>query len=76
MTREKHLYDDFGIQGYPQTLKVKVSNEHMLINVIREMSVKNEAILIQMPPNQFKDVFGSDVKYWETYCNGNKLVSK
>ena len=76
VTREKHLYDEFGIQGYPQTLKFKVSNEHMLINVIREMSAKNEAILIQMPPNQFKDVFGSDVKYWETYFKGNRLVSK
>ena len=34
---------------------------------------KNEAILIQMPQNQIKDVFGSDVKYWETFYTGEKL---
>ena len=38
VTKEKHLYHDFGIQGYPQTLSFKGSNEHMLLNVIREMS--------------------------------------
>ena len=37
------------------------------------MAASNEAILIQMPQNQFKDDFGSDVKYWETFYKGEKL---
>ena len=34
---------------------------------------KNETILIQMPQDQFKDVFGSDVKYWKTLYKGEKV---
>ena len=37
------------------------------------MAAPNETVLIQMTQNQFKDVFGSDVKYWETFYTGEKL---
>ena len=71
LTKSKDSYGEFSTQGYPQTLVFRVANDRVLIKVIREMAAPNETILIQMPQNQ--DVFGSDVKYWETFYKGEKL---
>ena len=73
LTRSKDSYGEFSNQGYPQTLVVRVANDRVVITVIQEMAAPNETILIQMPQNQFKDVFGSDVTYWETFYKGEKL---
>ena len=73
LTRSKDSYGEFSKQGYPQTLVFRVANDRVIIKVIREMAAPNETVLIQMPPDQFKDVFGSDVKYWETFYKGEKL---
>ena len=62
LTRSKDSYGEFSNQGYPQTLVFRVANDRVLIKVIREMAASNETVLIQMPQNQFKDVFGSDMK--------------
>ena len=73
LTKSKDLYGEFSNQGYPQTLVLRVANDRVLIKVIREMAAPNETVLIQMPQNQFKDAFGSDVKYWEPCYKGEKL---
>ena len=73
VTQRKDSYGEFSNEGYPQTLAFRVANDRVLLKVIREMTAKNETILIQMPQNQFNDVFGSDVKYWETFYKGKKL---
>ena len=73
LTRSKDSYGEFSNQGYPQTLVFRVANDRVLSKVIREMTASYETVLIQMPPNQFTDVFGSDVKYWETFYKGEKL---
>ena len=73
LTKSKDSYGEFSNQGYSQTLEFRVANDRVLSKAIREMAATNETILIQMPQNQFKDVFGSDVKYWETFYKGVKL---
>ena len=73
LTKSKDSYGEFSNQGYPQTLGFRVANDHVLIKVIQEITAPNETILIQMPQNQVKDAFGSDVKYWETFYKGVKL---
>ena len=69
----KDSYGEVSNQGYLQTLVFRVANDRVLSKVIQEMAANNEAILIQMPQDQFKDVFGSDVKYWQTFYKGEKL---
>ena len=64
LTRSKDSYGEFSKQGYPQTLVFRVANDRVIIKVIREMAAPNETILIQMPPNQFKDVFGNIGKHF------------
>ena len=73
LTKSKDSYGEFSNQVYPQTLVFRVANDSVLIKVIREMAASNETVLIKMPQNQFKDVFGSDVKYWETFYKGEKV---
>ena len=63
VTKKKDLYCNYSPQRYPQMLSFNVSDDHMIRKVIGEVATRNEAILIQMPEDQFKDVFGGDDKY-------------